>query len=690
MMRYSTTILITAFIVLMSSCDKPDTDLSHPRKNKIPDIDRLSPELLWTLGRMGNYSVSPNGEIIAYTVSFPDIKENRFYSDIYTVPVNGGEPTRITRSTYNESQVNWRPDGEKINFLSSENGSTQLMEINPDGSGRRAITDIDGGVKGYKYSPDLSSLLFVKDVKLEETPQERHSDLPKTKVRIENDLMYRHWDRWHNYHYSHIFIADATEKIIKEGKDIMEDEPFDSPLRPFGGMEQITWSPCNERVVYTAKKLKGKDYATSTNSDLYLYDITSNVTINLTEDIKGYDKNPLFSPDGTKMLWESMERDGYESDKNRLMVMDMESGEYTNYSYRFDHNVSSPIWDDSGKFIWFTSNIHATEQIYLIDLESNEINRITEGKHNFSRVTQVGESLIAVRNSMNAPADIFKIDMREGSTFNLTNINQELLKGVEMGRVEEKRVTTSDNQIMLTWVIYPPDFDPEKRYPTILYCQGGPQSGLSQFWSYRWNFQMMAANDYIIVAPNRRGMPGFGTEWNEQISGDWGGRNLFDYLDAIDYMAEKPYVDNNRLGAVGASYGGYSTFWLAGNHEGRFNAFIAHGGVFNLDMMYTTTEELFFVNWDLGGPYWEMPDKRYEYSPHLFVDNWDTPIMVTHGKKDYRVPYSQGIAAFNAARVMDIPAKLLMFPEETHWILSPQNGVLWQREFANWLDKYLK
>lgn len=680
------------FVLILAACNsETDKRGTFDTRGMKLSGDRMTPEVLWSFGRLGNASLSPDGSTLLYTVSYSHIEENRTYTDVYVMSVKGGEPVQLTHTYVNESQVAWRPDGQKITFLSSESGTVQLWEMNADGAARRRISEIPGGITGYQFSPDMQHLVYSKKVKLDKSVVDMYPDLPLTNAHIEEDLMYRHWDSWHDYAYSHLFVVPiGSDRMISSGTDIMEGERFNAPMKPFGGMEQVSWTPCGKGLAYTCKKLTGKDYAVSTNSDIYLYELESGETVNLTEGMMGYDKNPKFSPDGSLMLWESMARDGYEADKNRLMVMDLNTGVVRDFSAGFDHDVSGPVWDDSGAFIWYTSNVHATEQIYLLDLNSGSVNRITEGVHNLSGVMQTGESLVATRVSMSAPADLIRIDMRSGSMVNLTNINSGLLEQLEMGHVEERWVTTTDNKQMLVWVIYPPHFDPAKKYPAILYCQGGPQSGVSQFWSYRWNFQMMAANDYIVVAPNRRGLPGFGTEWNEQISGDWGGQNLKDYLSAIDAVAKEPFVDETRMGAVGASYGGYSVYWLAGNHNGRFNAFISHCGVFNMDMMYDTTEEMFFVNWDLGGPYWERPDNRYEFSPHLFVKNWDTPILVIHGAKDFRVPESQGMAAFNAAQMRNIPSRFLYFPEENHWVLSAQNGILWQREFAGWLNRWLK
>ncbi|MCA1745840.1 MAG: S9 family peptidase [Bacteroidales bacterium] len=674
-----------------TSKTKPTEKESHHNRDLQLTSEGMTPEVLWSFGRLGAAKVSPDGTTVLYAVTYTNIEENRAYTDLYTIATTGGTPTQITNTDVNEGQHDWRPDGQKITFLSAESGAVQLWQMEPDGSQRERMTAIEGGITGYQVAPDQKHIVYSKPVKLDDTVNDIHPDLPLANARIETDLMYRHWDSWHDYTYSHLFIAPFEEGgLIKEGTDIMEGERFDAPLKPFGGMEQLAWSPSGQQLVYTSKKLKGKAYAFSTNSDLYLYDLQGRSTTNLTEGMAGYDKNPVFSPDGSQLLWESMARDGYEADKNRLFLRDMASGEKRDLTTQFDHNAGSPVWDRNGDFIWFTSNVKATYQIHLLSLRDGSINQVTEGQHNFNDVAHTGEALIATRVSMSAPADLFRIGISDGSATNLTKINEPLLNQLSLGKVEERWVTTTDKQQMLVWVIYPPDFDPNKKYPTILYCQGGPQSGVSQFWSYRWNFQLMAANDYIIVAPNRRGLPGFGTEWNEQISGDYGGQNMDDYLSAIDALAKEPFVDEDRLGAVGASYGGYSVYWLAGNHNNRFKAFISHCGIFNSDMMYTTTEEMFFVDWDMDGPYWEHPNKQYAFSPHLFVDQWDTPMMVIHSEKDFRIPYTQGMGAFNAARIKDLPAKFLYFPEENHWVLSAQNGILWQREFTAWLDQWLK
>jgi dipeptidyl aminopeptidase/acylaminoacyl peptidase len=672
---------------------------STQQKNYVPETPQLSsdlmtPEVLWSFGRLGSPKVSPDGETVLYTVTYYNIEENKPYRDIYSVPISGGEPTNLTNSATNEFNAIWRPDGQKIGYLSSETGSVQLWEMNPDGTRAKQVSDIDGGISGFNYSPDGSKIFYIKNVKLDDDIHDLFPDLPKANARLENDIMYRHWDQWHDYTYQHIFIADYTNGKPGEGIDIMEGERFDSPMKPFGGIEQIAWSPDGKTLAYTCKKKTGMEYSVSTNSDIYLYHLETGKTTNFTQGMMGYDQNPVFSPDGKYLAWESMKRDGYESDKNRLFVTNMETGKKTDFTAEFDQNVHGLIWNEESNAIYFTSNIHGTDEIYRMNIADGYISKLTDGIHNYQTVEPAGSKLVAQKVSMSQPAELYLVDPKTGIEQPLTTVNKGILDQLTMGKVEERWLETTDGKQMHTWVIYPPHFDPNKKYPALLYCQGGPQGTVSQFWSYRWNFQMMAANGYIIVAPNRRGLPGFGQEWNEQISKDYGGQNIKDYLTAIDELAKEPFVDETRLGAVGASYGGFSVFFLAGNHDGRFKAFISHDGMFNFEHQYLTTEEMWFANWDIGGPFWEKENaaaqRSYTFSPHNFVQNWDTPILVIHGEKDFRVPPDQGMAAFNAAVLKDIPAQFLYFPEENHWVLQAQNGILWQRVFFNWLDKWLK
>ncbi len=691
--------LVFVFLVAMVlfSCKKKDPVSTI--KAYIPETpelssDKMTPEVLWSFGRLGGAQVSPNGKTVLYTVTYYNIEENKSYRDIYTIPVAGGDATNITNSGAKEFNAVWRPDGKKIGYLSSASGSVQFWEMNANGKSAKQISEIEGGISGFQYSPDQSKIYYLKSVKLDKSVNDLFPDLPLANARIENDIMYRHWDTWHDYTYNHIFVADYSKGKISGAKDIMEGQKFDSPMKPFGGTEQIVWSPDGLTLAYTCKKKLGKEYAVSTNSEIYLYNIETGKTINFTSGMMGYDQNPVFSPDGKYLAWESMERDGYEADKNRLFVADLETGEKTDFTAKFDQNAQGLNWSADSKSIYFISDIHATDEIYRLDLVDASIARLTDGVHNYQSVTPAGDKLLAQKVSMSQPAELYLVDPVTGKEEALTSVNKGILDQLTMGKVEKRWMNTTDGKQMAVWVIYPPHFDPNKKYPTLLYNQGGPQGTVSQFWSYRWNFQMMAANDYIIVAPNRRGLPGFGQKWNEQISKDYGGQNIKDLLTAIDEMAKEPFVDETKLGAVGASYGGFSVLYLAGNHEKRFKAFIAHDGIFNFEHMYTTTEEMWFVNFDYGGAYWDKTNaaaqRSYSFSPHKFVQNWDTPILIVQGEKDYRVPSEQGMAAFNAAVLQGVPAQMLYLPEENHWVLQAQNGILWQRVFFNWLDKYLK
>ncbi len=681
---------------LLSACKK-QTNKDEERlikKTKLQiENGLLSPEALWAFGRIGGVEVSPDGKKILYRVSYYSIKENKSNSELFVMNSDGSDRKQITRTAVHESAAKWMSDSKHLAFLSSESGSKQLWVMKYDGSKRRQISDIEGGMLDFRFSPDESKLLYIADVKYGEYTADRYPDLPQTSGIIVNDLMYKHWDEW-TATVPHPFVAEMKDGKLKNIHDILEGEPYESPMKPFGGIEQLAWSPDSKTIAYTCRKKTGKEYSLSTNSDIYFYNVETRETCNKTEGMMGYDQNPVFSPDGKWLAWESMERDGYEADKNRLFVMNIESDAKSEISKDFDQNAEALRWTADSKSIYFVSCRDAVTQIYRADIENAHITKITSGVQDYASVIPSGEKLIAVRHSMSKPDEIYSVDPQTGEAKELSFENKELLEQIEMGKVEARLIKTTDNKDMLTWVVYPPNFDPSKKYPALLYCQGGPQSTVSQFWSYRWNLQLMAANGYIVVAPNRRGLPGFGQEWLEQISGDYGGQNMKDYLAAIDALAKESYVDEQRLGCVGASYGGFSVFWLAGHHNKRFKAFIAHDGMFNLEQQYLETEEMWFVNWDLGGPYWDKSNKiaqrSYANSPHLFVDKWDTPILVIHGEKDYRILASQGMAAFNAAVLRGVPAELLIFPDENHWVLKPQNGILWQRTFYKWLDKWLK
>ena len=689
--------LLTLGAILFScSNQKTNKEMTNNYQPEVPVLssDVMTPEVLWSFGRVGEPVVSPDGTSVLYSVTTYNVEENKSYRDLYTVPVSGGEPVRLTDSPEKESSAVWRPDGKKIGFLSSKSGDTQLWEMEADGSNPVQLTQVAGGITGFKYSPDLTHLLYTANVKLDQDIHDLFPDLPKANARLENDLMYRHWDSWHDYTYSHIFIAGYAEGKVGEALDIMEGERFDSPMKPMGGIEEIDWSPDGKLVAYTCKKKVGKEYAFSTNSEIYLYSIQEKTTVNFSEGQMGYDKSPAFSPDGKYLAWESMERDGYEADKSRLFIGELVTGIKKDYSAQFDQNSNHLSWSTDSKSVYFISDIHATDEIYRLDLADEKITRLTDGVHNYLTVAEAKGGLVAQKVSMSQPAELYLVDPLTGKDQPLTSVTKGITDQLTMGKVEERWVKTTDNKDMLVWVIYPPHFDPNKKYPAILYCQGGPQGTVSQNWSYRWNFQQMAANGYIVVAPNRRGLPGFGMEWLEQISKDYGGQNIKDYLSAIDNVSAEPFVDKTKLGAVGASYGGFSVNYLAGHHEGRFKAFISHAGIFNFEQQYVTTEEMFFEDWDIGGPYWDKSNKAaqrsYGFSPHQFVDKWDTPILVIHGEKDFRIPFTQGMGAYNAAIMKGIPAQFLYFPEENHWVMQPQNGILWQRVFKQWLDKWLK
>ena len=655
--------------------------------------DLMTPEVLWSFGRLSEPAVSPDKKTILYGVTWYSIEQNKGNRELFLIDTDGKNCRQITHTPFSENQAEWSADGNKIRFMSTESGSMQLWEMASDGSNRIQLTDITDGISGYRFSPGEKKLLYTADVAADKPLQDLYKDLPKATGKIFNDYMYRHWDTWVES-YSHVFVTDVNGQMIKGGTDILKGEAYECPLQPFGGMEQITWSPDSKTIAYTCRKKKGLAYTLSTNSDIYLYQLENGITTNLTEGMMGYDVAPVYSPDGTKLAWQSMERDGYESDKNRLFVYDFNSKARTDFSKNFDQSAEGLIWSEDNKSIFFISDFHATDEIYQLTLSDGRIRKITEGIHNYTGVISAGNNLIATRVSMSSPAEIFSVDPISGKDTQLTFEDKDILDQLALGKVKQRWMRTTDNKMMLTWVIYPPHFDSTKVYPTLLYCEGGPQSTVSQFWSYRWNFQMMAASGYIIVAPNRRGLPGFGKEWNEQISGDYGGQNMKDYLSAIDEMCKEKYVNKNKLGCIGASYGGFSVYWLAGNHNKRFKAFIAHDGMFNLEAQYLETEEMWFANWDLGGSFWDKNNKvaqrSYATSPHKFVQNWDAPILVIHGGLDFRISYTQGMQAFDAALLKGIPAEFLFFPNENHWVLKPQNGILWQRTFYNWLDRWLK
>ncbi len=654
--------------------------------------NRLTPETLWHLGRVGDIQLSPDQKKVLFGVTTYDIESNKGNRDLYLLDIKSKSIEQLTDLRSSDYNGRWRPDGKKIGFLSEYLGGMQIWEMNPDGSEKTRITDFPGGINGFDYAPDMRKIVFIADVKMDKTANEIHADLPKANARIIDDLMYRHWNQWDDFAYSHVFVAQYhVDGRIKDPVDLMKGHRFDTPLKPWGGMEQIAFSPDGAFLAYTCKRLEGREYTISTNSDIFLVDLNNNTTRNISSFNEGYDKSPVFSPDGTKLVWQSMKTPGFEADKERIILFDIESGEHADLTENFDQSASSFFWDETGRYLYFISGTEATYQIYKMNIEKKDIVKITSGIHNYTEIQPANNFIIGAKMSMSMPTEIFKVDIKSGKEDQLSFINEKILSDISLGKVEKEWIKTTDGKEMLTWIIYPPNFDPTRKYPALLYCQGGPQSAVSQFFSYRWNFQIMAANDYIVIAPNRRGLPTFGQEWNDQISGDYGGQNIQDYLSATDAMSKKAFIDADRMGAVGASYGGFSVFYLAGHHEGRFKAFISHCGMFNLESWYGSTEEMFFANHDLGGPYWqEEKPKSYDFSPHKFVDKWDTPIMIITGAKDFRIPYTESLQAFNAAQLRNIPSELLFFPEETHFVLKPQNSILWQREFFKWLDKWLK
>lgn len=686
--------MVIAASVLLGACtqDSKEKEEQAPLigrpEVKIPE-GRLTAETLQSLARVSDAKLSPDGTKVLYGVTFMSIEQNKGNRELFVINVDGSDKRQITQTPQSEQNAVWINGGDQIAFLYSG----QLWVMNADGTNRKQVSNYKGGINGFVLSPDESRILFYSDIKYGERATDIYPDLPKATGRVIDDLMYKHWDEWVET-IPHPYIATVDwNGNMGAAIDIMEGEPYEAPMKPSNGIEDFAWSPDGKQIAYASRKKTGVEYSLSTNSDIYIYNVETKQTYNLTEGMMGYDTQPTFSPDGQYIAWISQERDGYESDKHRLFVANLVSGKKTYMTEDFDYNADAPRWHPSSQAIGFICPKEGTNHIWGISM-NKELRQVTKGQYDYTGFDTAADKMIAIRQSMEKPAEVYVIDTANGEATEISFENKPILDQLTMGKSEPRWIKTTDGKDMLTWIIYPPHFDPNKKYPALLYCVGGPQSMIGQGWSYRWNYQMMAANDYIIVAPNRRGLPGFGQEWLEQISGDYGGQNMKDYLSAIDEMAKEPYIDENRLGAVGASYGGFSVYWLAGHHEKRFKAFIAHAGIFNLEQQYLETEEMWFANWDMGGPYWDKDNKiaqrTFATSPHRFIDRWDTPILVTHGELDYRVPISQGLGAFNAAKLRGIPAEMLVYPDENHWILKPQNGILFQRVFFRWLDKWLK
>lgn len=683
---------VAAMMALSTSCGQQEGMIEKPdfkTETGIFDIDALE-----SLGRVSNPQVSPDGKKVLYGVSYESVELNKSNNELYSMNIDGSDVKRLTKSAQSESEAVWIDNGRKIAFVALHDGKPQMWVMNADGTNRHVVSRLENGVSGFKVSPDGKKVVVISTVKYSRTAQDVYPDLTKATGRLIDDLMYKHWDEWVT-EIPHPFVADFDNYRLTNVKDIMDGERYESPMKPFGGVESFAWSPDSKELVYVSRKKEGMAYAISTNSDLYCYNLESGKTRNLTEGMMGYDTNPAFSPDGSKIAWLSMEHDGYESDKNRIFVMDLKSGVKTDLTEKWDYTADQFAWYPDGKKIYFIAAYQGVTPVFSIDVASKEVKFVT-GKQDicdYAALAPVdGETLVTMRHSFLYPNEIFAV--KDNQATPLTSVNKEILEQIEAPKVDKVMVPTTDGKEMTTWVLYPPKFDPAKKYPAILYCQGGPQQAVSQFWSYRWNLMLMASEGYIVIAPNRRGLPGFGTEWNAQISGDYPGQNFRDYLSAVDYMKQYPYVDSEHIGAVGASYGGFSVYMLAGIHEGRFAAFVAHAGIFNTEAQYLETEEMWFANWDLGGPFWDkdnaVAQRTFANSPHRFVDRWDTPILVTHGEYDFRILSSQGEMAFNAARLRGVPAEMLIFPDENHWILKPQNAIMWQRVFFRWLDRWLK
>ena len=723
------TLGIAALLTMGSSHANAQNTVNIGKQNIQLKSDLMTPEALWAMGRISAYAPSADGQKVAYQVGYYSVKENKSHHVLYVMNADGTGQQLLTTSARNETDPAWV--GGRIAFIADG----EVWTMNADGSNRHQVTKTDGQVEGFKIAPDLSKVLILKSMPFNEIIQKNPDDLPKASGRRVTDLMYRHWD-----HYvesiQHPFVASLTAadgQLTMDGDlvDILEGEPYECPMEPFGGIEQLDWSKDSKQIAYTCRKKTGRDYSFSTDSDIYLYDISTRQTVNLckpagyvapeydaTKSLKdqpvnrpenlknfpGYDQNPKFSPDGKYVAWLSMARDGYEADTQHLVVCDLATGEKKYLAESFDSNVDDFCWSDNTKdaLIYFIGVWHATENLYSVNWK-NEVKQLTSFCADFGSLQMLGDGkrIIAERHDYMHAADLYLITPNskkpeKTAIAQITQENKHIFDQLAAGSSEERWVKTTDGGDMLYWVIKPPHFDPNKKYPTLLFCEGGPQSPVSQFWSYRWNFMIMAAHGYVVIAPNRHGLPGFGHEWLEEISGDWTGQCMKDYLCAIDDAAENlPYVDKDRLGAVGASFGGFSVYYLAGHHDKRFKCFIAHDGAFNLEAMYTETEENWFSNWEYDDAYWNKDmtlnaKRTYDNSPHRFVDKWDTPILCIHGEMDYRINATQGMSAFNAARMRGIPAELLIFPDENHWVLKPQNGILWQRTYFNWLDRWLK
>ncbi|MDO4758370.1 MAG: S9 family peptidase [Rikenellaceae bacterium] len=662
---------------------------------------RLTPEVMWKMSRAGQSSLSPDGTQLLYAKTDYSMQENRGVTTLWIEDLATKAVRQLTTTESNNTAPSWSADGKHIYFLSNRSGKMQLWQMDAEGNNVKQLSNLDCDIEGYGIAPTGDKAWYVRVVHAAaRRSSEIHSDMDKSKGRIYDDLMVRHWDYWEEGDYRHIFVADIVNGKLQEGVDIIGAEAaWDAPLAPYFDTAEISWNNAGTVLAYTSKPLTGAAYAVSTDSDIVLYNVAEGTSQNICKGeendpnvMPGYDKYPVFSPSDRYIAFRSMRRAGNESDKERLFVYDTQTAEMKDLTEDFDYNAANTVWKGDEE-IYFIAPIEATHQLCRVKLNDGEVEVITRGDHDINAFTMAGEQIAAELTTLQMATEFFTI-AQDGAMEQISAINKPIYDAVEMGKVEKRWVKTTDGKQMLTWVIFPPQFDPAKKYPTLLYCQGGPQSVVSQSWSYRWNFQLMAAQGYIVVAPNRRGLPSFGQEWLDQISGDYSGQNIRDYLSAIDDVKQEPWADEERMGCVGASYGGYSTFFLAGNHQKRFKAFIAHCGIFNFESMYGHTEELWFVNNDYGGAYWEkdnaVAQRSYANSPHKFVNNWDTPILIFTGEYDYRIPYTQSLEAFTAAKLKGLDARLVSFENEAHQVFKPQNSMVWNREFFGWLDKYLK
>ncbi|MGI9469986.1 MAG: S9 family peptidase [Rubripirellula sp.] len=709
--------------------------------------DRLTPEKLWDLARVGDAAISPDGSTVAYLVKHYDLAENSGTSNLllqslpqlplatdgmsaaFGTPLAVSKPRVLLKDVKGIGSLGWlshasgakivyvapgesdanetpesdakpksdaKPNAAKSKEEEEEAGEAQAWMLDPSGGEPQQLTNVEKGIGNLIVAPSGDAMAFTVDVKLDKDVTQIFEDLPKADARIIDALMYRHWNQWHDYSYSHVHVVRIDEEgNASEPLDLMQSLRADCPMPPFGGAEQFTFSNDGREIALTLKLVNNP--AESTDSGIYLVSTEGGPLKNITPGMPGYDMNPVYSPDGRAIAFHSMERPGFESDRNRIMIYDRSSGELSEVTVGLDRTTHGATWSEDSKSLYFDSETRGTTQVFRIGVDDRQLQQMSSGRFNFSVVGTIpGTSQLLLRQqSMLRPTELAVVDTETKDLATISDVNGEIYASLELPKVEERYFTATDGKQIHNWVILPPGYDPseDKKWPMLTYCQGGPQGQIGQWFSYRWNFHMMASHGYVVLAVNRRGMPGFGRKWNDDISGDWGGQAMQDILASTDAMIADPTIDRKRVAAIGASFGGYTVYWLMGNDASRFCTMVAHCGVFNLESMYGSTEELFFVNWDLGGPYWASESIGNDYakfSPHKFVGKWKTPLLVIHGEKDFRVPVTQGMEAFTAAQVQGIPSRFLYFPKEGHWVLSPQNGVVWGRVFFDWLDRTCK